>query len=304
MGYVDKAELKKIREINAFEYLSSCEPQELKRIGANEYCLRSHDSLHVNENGKWHWLSHGESGYTALDFLIKVYGMELPQAVEALGGKTIEKRPPPPPQTKEPLILPPKHADNKRVFSYLTYTRKISPEVVNWCIEHGFIYETADYHSACFVGYDGETAKYANLRGTLGNFKGECKNSDKRYSFNITPNANSDTLYVCESAIDALSIATLKIPTWRNYYYLSLGGASNIGERLPLALEKFLKTHEGVRYIRLCLDNDRTGQESSLQIQKLLTDYEVESYPPSVAKDWNQYLVSREVRKKKAEMER
>ena len=304
MGYVDKTELKRIREINAFEYLSAREPQALKQIGAHEYCLCSHDSLHINENGKWNWLSCGKQGYSALDFLIQVYSMALPQAVEVLGGKTIEKRPPPPPQTKEPLILPPKHADNKRVFSYLTYTRKISPEVVSWCIKHGFIYETADYHSVCFVGYDGETAKYANLRGTLGNFKGECKNSDKRYSFNITPNPNSDTLCVCESAIDTLSIATLKIPTWRDYCYLSLGGASNIGERLPLALEQFLKTHECTRNIRLCLDNDRAGQESSQRTQKLLPDYEVESYPPSVGKDWNEYLVLREAQKKRAELER
>ena len=56
-------------------YLQTYEPHELKRSGPNEYCTRTHDSLKIS-NGKWCWNSRGFGGRTALDYLIKVRGMD------------------------------------------------------------------------------------------------------------------------------------------------------------------------------------------------------------------------------------
>ena len=41
-------------------------------------------------------------------------------------------------------------------------------------------------------------------------FKGEVTGSDKRYSFSVPAMEKSDKLIVTESAIDALSIATIR----------------------------------------------------------------------------------------------
>ena len=81
-------------------YLQTYEPRELKRSGPNEYCTRTHDSLKIS-NGKWCWNSQGIGGRTALDYLIKVRGMDFVGAVEALCGYSA----PPPIQRGNAVIV-------------------------------------------------------------------------------------------------------------------------------------------------------------------------------------------------------
>ena len=56
---------------------------ELVHFSGNTYCTRTHDSLKIS-NGKWYWWSQGIGGRSALDYLTKVKGVELRQAVEIL----------------------------------------------------------------------------------------------------------------------------------------------------------------------------------------------------------------------------
>ena len=65
--------------------------------------------------------------------------------------------------------------------------RGIHPVVLDFCLEHKLLFETKQYHNALFAGYDQEgKVRYAALRGTMGNFKGEVTGSDKHYSFSIS----------------------------------------------------------------------------------------------------------------------
>ena len=107
--------------------------------------------------------------------------------------------------------MPTLFACRRRVFSYLR-GRGIDPEIINHCIKHGLLYESAQHHNCVFVGFAGDRPAYAMQRGTLQDkrFVGEVVGSDKRYSFAVpmTP-GDSPTLCVFESAIDALSYLTL-----------------------------------------------------------------------------------------------
>ena len=85
MPGVTKEQIAQAKEWDLLSYLQTYEPQELKRSGPNEYCTRTHDSLKIS-NGKWCWNSQGIGGRTALDYLIKVRGMDFVGAVEALCG--------------------------------------------------------------------------------------------------------------------------------------------------------------------------------------------------------------------------
>ena len=98
---VTKEQIEKAKEWDLLSYLQTYEPQELKRCGPHEYCTQTHDSLKIS-NGKWCWNSRGIGGRTALDYLIKVRGMDFVGAVEALCGYR-----PPPPQER-PAPKPPK----------------------------------------------------------------------------------------------------------------------------------------------------------------------------------------------------
>ena len=80
MPYISKEDLEQARRIDLLTYLKTCEPDELVSMGYEKYKLKSHDSLKLS-NGKWFWWSHNIGGSTALDYLIRVKGIALPQAV-------------------------------------------------------------------------------------------------------------------------------------------------------------------------------------------------------------------------------
>ena len=200
---------------------------------------------------------------------------------------------------KRQFILPTAYKDNNRVVEYLRL-RKISDFIIDYCIENELLYESADYHNAVFVGYDKEgVARYAALRGTwkhmTNSFKGEVAGSDKLYSFSVPSIEKSDKLIVTESAIDALSVATIRKKIG-DVHYLSVGGIyipRLLSETLPKALEQYLDDYKKIKSIELCFDNDEVGALASRFIGNKLLDegYKVVSHIPEQKKDYNEYLL-------------
>lgn len=297
MPYVSKEQLTAAREVDLLTYLRCFEPQELVHISGSTYATRTHDSLKIS-NGKWFWWSRGIGGRNALDYLTAVEGLWLPEAVQRILGESPCIPPPPKPAVLYPkteFTLPPRHADNRRVFSYLR-GRGIDPEIINHCIKHGLLYESAQHHNCVFVGFAGDRPAYAMQRGTLQDkrFVGEVVGSDKRYSFAMpmTP-GDSPTLCVFESAIDALSYLTLlkqRGRDWRKANTLSLGGIGKADRQLPPALSRYLKAAPHITRIVLCLDNDEPGRKAAAVLKELLRGYEVIDRPPVRGKDYNDLL--------------
>ena len=75
----------RIRQMDLLTYLRRYEPEELIHFSGSTYCTRTHDSLKIS-NGMWYWWSRGIGGRSALDYLIKVKGLEFRQVVEILAG--------------------------------------------------------------------------------------------------------------------------------------------------------------------------------------------------------------------------
>lgn len=296
------------RAIDLFSYLQSHEPQELIRKGSH-YVMASHDSL-VIDNGKWFRFSREVGGYSALDFLIKVRGMDFVDAVSHLtdGAGTAPyqpQRPPPqaasPPKLKKPFALPPANINNDMAIAYLR-GRGISKAIINRCIENGTLYESryfnpaSPYHNApvcVFVGKDGDKAKFACQRGITDDLKKDVTGSDKRFGFVLPPNnPDSRALAVFESPVDALAhhdIHEMGKTAWDGYR-LALGGVSS------LALISFLERHTGTDRVYLCLDNDTAGKEATERIIKLLLSDKkfsrlvITAAPPPIGKDYGDTL--------------
>ena len=182
--------------------------------------------------------------------------------------------------------------------SYLQ-RRGIDSEIISRCIRAGIFFESRKYHNCVFVGRDkAGKARFACLRGTMGDFKGDVPGSDKRFNFCFPAGGPSRTVAVFESPIDALSLATLfkarGVATWDRGHYLSLGGTS------PLALLQFLYDRPEIDRIYLCLDNDKAGLDGMGRIEASLRDDKelqgraltVERKPPPVehGKDYNELL--------------
>lgn len=304
MPYYTEEQIIKARSIDLLTYLQTYEPTELVHVRGNTYCTRDHASLKIS-NGKWMWWSRGFGGSSALDYLIKVKGMQFMDAMKVLTDDNElalkhapvlgEKR-----QSKgnKKLLLPEKAETNIEVIRYLS-GRGIDIDIIKDCIDEGLIYESLPYHNCIFVGFDESgNAAYAFYRATTGErLMGEAAGSDKRYSFRI--NSAGSTLRVFESAIDLLSYATImKMRTgeWRADPMLSLGGvyAQSVNKKqskLPVALENVTQNQTQINTIALHLDNDYAGRSASENIAlKLRSNYTVINEPPPYGKDYNDYL--------------
>jgi hypothetical protein len=301
MPRVTEQQVRSAKALDLLSYMWLYEPHNLLRKG-NDYCTKEHDSLVISDNGLWHWFSRGIAGKTALQYLIKVKGMDFVSAVLHLCNETPVQTTETysEPKKKKPFVLPIANSSNRMVIDYLK-RRGISDDVITYCIDKGLIYESAEYRNAVFLGFDGDIPKYAALRGTwqhMSNpFKGEVEGSNKRYSFAVMPDRRSGKLVVSESAVDALSVATSRGDIGR-VHYLSIGGAyapkKNTGKaNLPKALEQYLKDHTEIQCVELCLDNDPVGIGASFFIMKKLMGmgYPVSSTPPEQGKDWNEYIL-------------
>ena len=312
MPYVSQEEIQTAKQVDLLSFLQATNPSELVHVSGQTYCTREHDSLKIS-NGKWYWFSRGIGGVSALDYLIKVQGYSLPQAVELIGGRSSFL---PPKQAKLPetprrLLLPERNNSSEQVIRYLR-RRGIHPEVIGYCIENTMLYESKDYHNAVFVGYDeGGKPRYASIRGTIGKYKGEATGSDKHYSFGLTEGRSSSHLHLFESAIDLLSFVSIlhmKGQDWNRDAFLSLAGVfqSKRQDVLPVALQRYLDQHKEVQTIHLHLDNDEVGRGAAEGIKRSLAGrYSVLDEPPACGKDVNDQLMIRlGLKKSKEEHER
>ena len=145
-----------------------------------------------------------------------------------------------------------------------------------------------------FVGFDEQgTAKFGSVRGTLTErkYRGDCKNSDKRYAFHQM-GTDSTRLYIFEAPIDLMSHCTMTDQAYGKGAYkgqtrLALCGSSDV------ALEAFLERHSEVRVLHFRLDNDETGRAAA---QKYTAKYQTRGYEVhsvfSKGKDVNEDLIN------------
>ena len=293
MQIISDEDLARAREMDLLTYLTYHDPGNIRHVSGNVYSTVEHDSLIIN-NGKWCWFSQGIGGVSALDYLIKVKGIPFRDAVERIIGNISEPLPP----VKLP-VEPPKEFEMPEVQEYpmraaqYLIDRGIDAQIIRWCVEHKFIYETVKYDNVLFVGYDRKgIPKYGAVRSISGPFKGDVKGSDKRFAFRIVKAQSPRKVHVFEAVPDLLSYATLvKLggKNWRKETYLSLAGIG--GGTIPKALEQFLKDYPEVSHIYLHLDNDDPGRKASKQIAGALkSKYVVKDCPPPEGKDYNDYL--------------
>lgn len=291
--YIPPPILDELKKVDLVTYFRTIMPYELVKASANEYTTKTHDSLRMS-NGLWNWCSKGVGGRNAIDYLMKTEQLEFNDAANLLLKQlqnkvpTIEQQPTKP--KEKHIIIPEKNTASDNVISYLK-SRGIDEEIIKECIEKHLIYEEKHYHNAVFVGYEEfGNIKYAGCRSTNETiFKQDATGSDKSYSFRLESNTKTDTIYIFEGAIDALSYATfLKLygMDYKAKTLISLAGiyqpASDISKsKIPLAIQRYLDKHPETKNIFLCFDNDKAGRKASKALQIVLADkYTVVIKPP------------------------
>lgn len=308
-------ELQRANDVDLLAYVRS-RGYAVRRAGS-QHCLAEHDSLVIRGN-KWYWFSRHMGGKT-IDFLVQYEGFSFPEAVRTLLGeegrlprtvpKAVQHQAPERPRR---LLLPPMAKSNVDALAYLR-RRGIAPEVLQACLDRCSLYQADSYRllspdgrvtehpgkQAVFLGFDQEgTPRYACSRSLDGNGKHDAPGSDKSYAFSLpSSDPNCQTLWVFESAIDALSHATLQKQNPWPVHRISLGGLA------PLALERFLRDHPKIRYINLGLDRDEQGRRAAEALRRSLSERTAQDAsgkqlivvdcPPVHGKDYNDALLYR-----------
>ena len=308
MPYIDPAIIEQVRTIDLLTYLRDNEPDELVKLSHSSYCTASHDSLKIS-NGKWYWWSRGFGGKSALDYLIKVRDMSFLDAVNLLKDRNTIPLPPPQrtmsaPRKRKAFRPPAKSRNDANAIAYLKL-RGIDPYVIKEYQRLGTIYEShaTKHPNVVFLGLDNTgTPRYAAQRGCLGDFKGEAAGSDKRFPFKMSARAKNDEVHIFESAIDALSYATLLLQEdkdWRDENLLSLGGIPPVAadpsrRSIPQAIVQYLADNPHTRTIYLHLDNDEPGLAAADAIATALYEcYTVHIVLPEIGKDINDWLLAK-----------
>ena len=251
-----------------------------------------HDSITMSGST---WYDHkNQTGGGAIRFMQYYYGMSFVDAVQSLLGYTVEPRQNSvPPQTtkaeeKKPFELPEANPDMHRVYAYLIKQRYIAPEIITHFAKAHKLYEDREHHNAVFVGLDeNRVPRQASKRSTstYGNaFRITVEGSDTRYSF--AHFGTSEKLYVFEAPIDLLSFITLYPENWQEHSYIALNGV------YENPLIHSLETHNTLRQVCICTDNDEGGIDGYERLRDILAERgytDIQRYAPEY-KDWNEQL--------------
>lgn len=227
--------------------------QEVKRSGSEFVWLDHGQRVTIRGNLWFH--QYEQVGGDAIDFACRFYGtgyqeaVQLMLAMHSMGIGMVQGAVEP--FAKQPLELPPKHDNMRRVYGYLLRRRGIDKDVLDAFAYRGLVYESADYHNAVFVGTDlEENPRHIHKHSTAaqGGFKGNAPGSELEYSFHWI--GGGDTLFLFEAPIDMLSFITLHKQSWKSQSYAAACGVSD------KALWQFLKDRPYIRNVCICLDND------------------------------------------------
>lgn len=253
-----------------------------------------------------------------VDYLVNFLGYDYPSAVLALIGESaavLDYVPvvnPPVPETREITLPKPLDGRYKNLYAFLL-ARKIPSDVIQLLIDRGILYQSAEGNNIVFVSPLGD---YYELRGTNSYADRRCRKreecegfcsgehgwctqmdscqeyksdpfhgcrktkADRFWYFDPNPDEPTNTIYVCEAAIDAISLFVIHRKTIRTdekAVYVSIGGAAN-----QRTIERLVRA-SGDKNVILAVDSDEAGQECRARNPGL-------KYILPTNKDWNDDL--------------
>lgn len=292
---VSKEDIIIARSVNLIDYLKF-KGVKLKKEG-KRYKHFDHSSLVFTDN-LYFWNSKQESGNT-LTYVNKYMNLTFVDAVKELcefsGNEVIVKN-----QPKEFAINDLNlTTDIRRSFAYLTKTRKLSPNVVEFLIGKKCLAQTKESSNLAFLIYDeSKNIVGAELNTTLSGkrFKGIAPNSKYGYGFNLANTNKPISGIFFESGIDLLSfIQWLGLQKFieklaANIFVSMAGLKINIIKQMMqiYGFEKIILAIDNPMYEKPLPDGS-TPAKNFVELVKSKFD-NVETFFPLNFKDWNNLI--------------
>lgn len=282
MNYVSQSQICAAQNVNVYDFAINHLADAFIYEGSS-LRLRSDHKIFISAGAAKYFDNDTGLPGNGIDLLVRYFGYDFVDAVVILtsySSVTIQSSVPLSNNQKNKAFVPPVpfNGPYRQLFAYLT-SRGIPSTVVQRLINMKLLYQSDDHQNVVFINQE---HTYAEIRGTY-TFGQPFKQSlgTKAGNFWCVPNIeNSDTVFICESAIDAVSLSIL-----RNHehlpkaVYVSIGGVHN-----AKAIDKLLIA--GKRVI-IATDNDIAGQNCRNRFSNL-------EYVISKLKDWNDDLLKGE----------
>ncbi len=278
---MDQELIRMARRTDLASFLVTHHPDAVKVTGQCVY-LREHDSIYTKFGFCGYTRFSSDETGNSIDFLERYLGYSFKDAVTALtsDGITVPDKQSVYSTKAVEIVLPtPDQKPYRRIFAYLTQKRGIPGSVIQHLVREGLLYQEAVTGNAVFISKDKD---FCELRGTCSYsrqpFHGirRCKPSCYWELANTTGSVK--TAYICESAIDAISLFVLHhaVGIQEPAAYVSIGGVKN-----QQAIDRI---RESVNLTVLAVDNDSAGQECRDRNTNM--EYILPAY-----KDWNEDLL-------------
>lgn len=276
---MNENEVEKYRHENLYEILRRSFSDEWTNHG--KYLRnKTHDSCIVRSDGWWFWNSRAKSGKNPIDFMVLFYNFSFSEAIQIIKSNSTENLQVMEQPNKENSLFRDQSAEAlNKIKNYLTVVRKLDPELINNLIIKGLILPVRNrgHTNICF--YNPNNAHYEITGITDSRFKQS--SSDAGYwSFKIGKNEDEQNAYICESAIDAISLYQLQETPGT---YISIAGCGK-----SKTIKNIIADYQnGV----IAVDNDDAGNNIAKMFKNL------ERLIP-LNKDWNEDLVAQKINHK------
>lgn len=281
-AFVTREQIRLARKADLSGFLLRSHPDLVRNSGGSIY-MQSRDSLYIRKGFPGYTdFSTGRHG-NPIDFLTGFLGYSFTDAVAALTKETPGRELPAEMRMKQATaraIVLPERADRpfRRVYAYLL-SRGIPAGTIRLLEQKELLYQDREHGNAVFVNPEQDCCE---IRGTLTYasrpFHGCLKSRPDRFWYFLNTGRKPETAYLCESAIDAVSLAVLHHRSGKKdpSAYISIGGVSN-----QKTIERVKKRMPSV----LAVDNDRAGDLCRAK------NPDMDHLIPT-AKDWNEDLQS------------
>ena len=116
MPGVTEQEIAQAKQMNLYQYMQLCEPDNFKPEGPGQFRHKGHSSLTFAADGSWTYFKTKATGRTALNYLIAVEGVSFVEAVREINRIQGGVRP-----SFQPVKTPPHPAEKKPAKEFSLY---------------------------------------------------------------------------------------------------------------------------------------------------------------------------------------
>ena len=268
---VTESEKKAARKTDLYEFLINHYPGEVIKDG-NSLRLRSNKSISIKKGyaGYKDFADFNNHG-NGIDFLVKYMGFGFCEAVKAvndgLAAACVD-----PEKVQKKYFVPQKAENNNRIRNYLAVERAISRWLIDWLISKNVLYQDT-YSNAVFISRNRDFWECRGIFDSPYHRNMDSSPTNNGYWYFQNPDAKALTkAFICESAIDAISLCLLNPD---DGFYFSIAGCGN-QQRIDAIKALGLQTFTA-------FDNDDAGQDARNR------NNDIKHIIPK-AKDWNEQL--------------